>query len=119
MLEKEHGGLANLCEKLGLSRKETSGLSRIANANLRHERGGDPYVMGSPLARKIEISLQLELGWMDTPPLPGELDADRKIANLIAIARKLQAEGRDNDLAHLLQIGHTFVEPSVKRANEN
>ena len=53
-LVQQEGGLANLCAKLSLSRKETSGLSRILNANIRHERGGVPYVMGSQMARDID-----------------------------------------------------------------
>lgn len=69
LIEKE-GSLANLLEKLGLARNENSRLSRIANANVRHERGGKPYVMGSPMAREIEEKLGLPTGWMDTPPSP-------------------------------------------------
>lgn len=66
-LAQQENGLANLCVKLSLSRKETSGLSRILNANVRHERGGKPYVMGSQMARDIETKLGLPEGWMDTP----------------------------------------------------
>lgn len=71
LIEKE-GSLANLLEKIGLARNENSRLSRIANANVRHERGGKPYVMGSPMAREIEEKLNLPTGWMDTPPSPIE-----------------------------------------------
>lgn len=60
--------MANLCEALGYARNETAKLTRISNANLRHERGGTPYVMGSPMARDIEKKLSLDPGWMDTPP---------------------------------------------------
>lgn len=73
-LVDREGGLANLCALLGLSRKETPGLSRILNANVRHERGGKPYVMGSPLARDIESRLGLPEGWMDTPATYAELE---------------------------------------------
>jgi len=72
LISKE-GGLANLLEKLGLARTDNSRLSRIANANVRHERGGQPYVMGSPMAREIEQKLQLPIGWMDTPPTAADL----------------------------------------------
>lgn len=72
MLIKNEGSLSNLLEKLGLARTENSRLSRIANANIRHDRGGKPYVMGSPMAREIETKLGLETGWMDTPPGPAE-----------------------------------------------
>lgn len=68
MLVDQHGGMANLVEKLGSARNETATLTRILNANIRHERGGQPYVMGSPKAREIEKTLGLPEGWMDTPP---------------------------------------------------
>jgi hypothetical protein len=67
MLVDQHKGMANLCEKLGYARNETATLTRILNGNIRHERGGKPYNMGSPMAREIEATLHLECGWMDTP----------------------------------------------------
>ena len=65
VLVDQHAGMANLCEKLGYARNETATLTRILNANVRHDRGGKPYNMGSPMAREMEDKLQLELGWMD------------------------------------------------------
>jgi hypothetical protein len=67
LLVEKHGGMANLVEKLGSARNETAALTRVLNANIRHERDGTPYVMGSPKARAIEAALGLEKGWMDTP----------------------------------------------------
>jgi hypothetical protein len=92
MLVKQHGGdkdgMANLCEALGYARNNTAGLTRILNANLRHDREGEPYEMGSKKAREIEQKLGLSVGWMDTPPTlaeqfghSGPLD---KIAELMA-----------------------------------
>ena len=66
MLVKKHGSMANLCQLLGYARTETATLTRILNANVRHDRGGKPYNMGSPMAREIEEKLSLGLGWMDT-----------------------------------------------------
>lgn len=106
-----------MCENLGLSRKETSGLSRIANANVRHDRGGETYVMGSPMARRIESKLNLEPGWMDTPLTFEELDPDPRIANLLSIARTLKATNRNDELEHLVEISHTFAQPEPKRQN--
>lgn len=74
MLVEQHGGMAELMHLLGSARNETASLTRILNANLRHERGGAPYVMGSPKAREIEQKLNLEHGWMDTPPTHEEDD---------------------------------------------
>ena len=65
VLVDQHSGMANLCEKLGYARNETATLTRILNANVRHDRGGKPYNMGSPMAREMEEKLQLEVGWMD------------------------------------------------------
>ncbi len=87
MLVKKHDSMASLCEKLGYARNETATLTRILNANVRHDRGGEPYNMGSPMARKIEEKLSLGLGWMDTPPsyaeLHGEEDPRAKVMLLM------------------------------------
>ena len=73
MLVKKFGSMASLCEKLGYARNETAGLTRILNANVRHDREGKPYNMGSPMAREIETKLSLPTGWMDTPPTYAEI----------------------------------------------
>jgi hypothetical protein len=87
MLIKKHGSMADLCEALGYARNETATLTRILNANVRHDRGGKPYNMGSPMARQIEEKLSLDLGWMDTPPsyaeLHGEEDPRTKVMQLM------------------------------------
>ena len=63
----EKDGMANLCEALGMARNNTAGLTRILNANVRHERNAEVYDMGSKTAREIEDKLGLPRGWMDTP----------------------------------------------------
>lgn len=75
MLIKQHDGQTSLIEKLP---KEISAstVSRIANANVRHDRGGAVYVMGSPMAREIEHALSLPNGWMDTPLTYSELHGE-------------------------------------------
>jgi hypothetical protein len=87
MLVKQHRSMASLCEKLGYARTETATLTRILNANVRHDRGGKPYNMGSPMARQIEEKLLLDVGWMDTPPsyaeLHGEEDPRTKVMLLM------------------------------------
>lgn len=76
ILVNRHGGdkdgMANLCEALGMARNNTAGLTRILNANIRHDRDGEAYEMGSKKAREIEQKLGLEHGWMDTPPTLAE-----------------------------------------------
>lgn len=73
MLVKRFGSMADLCQELGYARNETATLTRILNANVRHDRDGKPYNMGSPMARQIEEKLALAKGWMDTPPTYAEL----------------------------------------------
>ena len=77
MLVKKLGSMASLCEQLGYARTETAGLTRILNANVRHDRGGQIYRMGSPTARHIEEKLSLDVGWMDTPPTYAELHEEQ------------------------------------------
>jgi len=76
MLIKEHGGQTQLTEKLPKTEISASTVSRIANANIRHDRGGTPYVMGSPMARQIEAALGLPNGWMDTPLTYAEMHGE-------------------------------------------
>lgn len=65
--------MAELCEKLGYARTETVTLTRVLNANVRKDRGGKAFNMGSATARQIEEKLNLERGWMDTPPSYNEI----------------------------------------------
>lgn len=92
-------------------------MSRIANANVRHDRNGELYVMGSPMARKIESKLGLDEGWMDTPPTYEELDPDPRVARLLAVAKTLREQNRNDELEQFVAIGHTFVEPPARRSN--
>lgn len=63
--------LADLNEAIGLDRTDST-LSQI-RTQAKHSKTGKPRVMGDDLARKIENELQLEAGWMDTPPNWDEL----------------------------------------------
>jgi hypothetical protein len=65
-LVAKHGSLMELCEALGYARTQTAGIGRILNANIRHDRDGKPYVMGSAMAREVEAKLGLDHGWMDS-----------------------------------------------------
>lgn len=71
MLLGQAGSIAQLNERIGLSRTDAT-LSQIKN-QVRHHKTGKPRSMGDELARKIEASLELPEGWMDTPPTPSEL----------------------------------------------
>lgn len=111
MLVKLHGGTADLCEKLGYSRAETSKLTRIANGNIRHDRGGKPYELGSATARFIEDALSLERGWMDTPPTLSEQYGQQD-------TRVMVMEAMDNlpqeHHATVLRLVNALIQPAAK-----
>lgn len=92
MLVKQHESMANLCQTLGYARTETATLTRIMNANVRHDRDGKPYNMGSPMARQIEEKLSLGVGWMDTPPTYAELDGDDRQAQMLLAMESIPAD---------------------------
>lgn len=85
ILIAQHGGIAELNEKLTWSRTDPK-LSQIRNANTRPGRD-KPYQMGDAMAREIEEKLKLERGWMDTPPsyteIHGENDQRAKVMLLM------------------------------------
>lgn len=115
MLVKQHGGTANLCEKLGYSRAETSKLTRIANGNVRHDRGGKPYELGSATARFIEDTLLLERGWMDNMSIYEDPDIDQRMRHLHKVAEELEPYQVDQ----LIKIGLTLAEPAKKNGTAN
>lgn len=116
MLVEKHGRMADLCEALGYSRKETAGLTRIVNANLRHDRDGEPYVMGSPKAREIEFSLKLEPGWMDTPPSYAEQHGEADpMAQAMAVLKHMPAY----QWPKVLQMLDIFAQPEPKNGTND
>ena len=85
MLLDRYGTLAALNEALGLARTDAT-LSQIKNQSAHHKTG-KPRAMGDDLARKFEAALELQEGWMDTPPtyadLHGQPDAISKAVQLL------------------------------------
>jgi hypothetical protein len=65
MLRERLGTLAELNERLGLLRRDST-LSQILNSS--RSSSGSTKIMGSELARRIETTFDLEVGWMDTDP---------------------------------------------------
>lgn len=74
LVKKHNGSLAELNEAIGLARTDAT-LSQI-RTKAPHSKTGKPRVMGDDLARKIEERLQLQPGWMDTPPTYTELNGE-------------------------------------------
>jgi hypothetical protein len=84
MLIQKHGSLAVLNETIGLARTDAT-LSQIKNQSAHHNTG-KPRSMGDDLARKIEQTLNLDVGWMDTPASYAELHGQ---ADTIGLAVKV------------------------------
>ncbi|WP_343593803.1 hypothetical protein [Paracidovorax wautersii] len=115
MLLEKYGSFANLNEALGWTRTD-SRLSRIKNQNQRTDRDGKTFMMGSPMARSIEVALQLPTGWMDTPPTYDELSkGDDARAKALEIMEHLPAD-QWNTAVRLLA---ALAEPNGKRNGTN
>jgi hypothetical protein len=86
MLLDKHGTLAAINDLIELPRTDAT-LSQIKNQS-PHHKTGKPRSMGDDMARRIEEKLDLETGWMDTPPsyseLHGEADPISKAIDLMA-----------------------------------
>jgi hypothetical protein len=111
MLVKKHESMANLCQLLGYARNETATLTRIMNANVRHEREGKVYNMGSPMARQIEEILGYETGWMDTPPTYAELDGGHSYTNQVMLCMESMST---EDQATVFRLVNAVAKPKEK-----
>lgn len=74
LLLDEYKSLANLNDQLGMTRTDAT-LSQIKNKNMTHR--GEPKMMGTALARRIELDLKLQGGWMDNDHQPASYRQDR------------------------------------------
>lgn len=108
MLVKRHGdSLAKLNEVLGLDRTDAT-LSQI-RTQAKHSKTGKPRSMGDDLARRIENTLLLDRGWMDTPPTPSEQYGDHDTrAMVMAAMDKLPYK----DHATVLRLVNALVQPA-------
>lgn len=110
ILVKQYGSMANLCESLGYARTETATLTRILNANIRHDREGKPYNMGGPMARQVEEKLKLPIGWMDTPPDDQYLPDDERIRAMVKVMEAMP----EWQLDQAMKIIDTIAQPAKK-----
>lgn len=117
LLLQQFGKMANLAEKLGLARNEAAKLSRIANANVRHERDGKLYNMGGPMARLIEEKLGLARGWMDTP-IGYEDDHEQK-KRVWAVFEKIPENDRPKAIRLLDTLAQPEPVPELKNGTEH
>lgn len=111
ILVRKYKSMAELCATLGYARTETANLTRIMNENVRHERGGKPYNLGSPTARAIESKLHLPEGWMDTPPSYAELhgESDKR-----AMVMQLMEALPSDQLDVALRVVGALTQPPTK-----
>lgn len=105
-LVAKHGTVAALNEAIGMTRTDAT-LSQIRNPNLRRASSGKRYEMGDAIARRIETSLGLPEGWMDTPPTYDEIHADARIGHAIKIMESMPDWQRDQ----VIKILDTFAQP--------
>jgi len=111
LITRYEGTVANLNEALGLERTSAK-LSRIRNANTRNEREGKTYQMGDALAREIEDKLNLERGWMDSPP-GYELMANTRIQHVLKVMESMP----EYKIDQAIKIIDTIAEPTPRRSN--
>lgn len=85
LLKQKHGTWAAINKLIGWE-STNARLSQIGAGSIRSGRN-TPYVMGDEMAREIETSLGLELGWMDTPltyaEMHGQEDPRAKVMQLL------------------------------------
>lgn len=111
MLIKRFKSAAELNSALGWTRTDPK-ISQIRNANIRPDRE-KPYQMGDAMAREIENTLNLERGWMDTPPTLSEQYGHHDTrAMVMEVMDKLPQEHH----ATVLRLVSALVEPA-KPAN--
>ncbi len=106
-LVAKHGTVAALNEAIGMTRTDAT-LSQIRNPNLRRASSGKRYEMGDAIARRIETSLGLPEGWMDTPPTYDEIHGDARIGHAVKIMEAMPDWQRDQ----IIKILDTFAQPA-------
>lgn len=90
LIKRYNDKLADLNEAIGLVRTDST-LSQINNQSV-HSTTGTPRSMGDVLARRIEKALNLERGWMDTPPTYAELAGDDRQAQMLLAMENIPAD---------------------------
>lgn len=110
MLVKRHGdSLAKLNEALGLDRTDAT-LSQI-RTQAKHSKTGKPRSMGDDLASRIEDTLLLERGWMDTPPTLSEQYGHHDTRAMVVEAMDHLPQEHH---ATVLRLVNALVQPAAK-----
>lgn len=93
VLISEHGSIAALNSAMGMRRDDAT-FSLIRNQST-HSATGRPRVMGDDLARKVEQTLGLPEGWMDTPLS----SVDERIQHVVQLLQNMSEPMRDQAVA--------------------
>lgn len=110
LLIAEHGSLAALNVKIGLTRTDAT-LSQIKNGS-PDSKTKVAKSMGEAVARRIENSLGLEVGWMDNSQIPHTYRTNRLAAALSVM------EAMDEDqFTKAVQILDTLAQPATAPRN--
>jgi hypothetical protein len=109
-LIKQYGSIAALNVALKRARTDSK-LSQLRNASARKGRDR-PTQMGDAMARLIECTLKLEVGWMDNLPAYEDPTIDEKMRRLQKVAEELASYQIDQ----LIKIGITLSEPGREQA---
>lgn len=111
--------IAALNEALGWPRTD-SRLSRIKNANARPDREGKVFQIGDSIAREIEATLKLGIGWMDTPPSQAEIDGKPDpVTKALEILSVMEPEAQYQALRLLVRLHNLRTAPTTpKSAND-
>lgn len=113
-LRERYGTLSDLNEKLGLLRRDST-LSQILNSS-KSTSSGKPKDMGSVMARRIELALGLELGWMDTDPAYDTLQ-QRLSQEAMTLAREFD-NAQEHERQAMLTLWRTVTEIATQGANK-
>lgn len=106
-LRERYGTLTELNEKLGLLRRDST-LSQVLNSS--RSSTGKSKEMGSALARRLELALGLEVGWMDNDPAY-DSPQQRLSQEAIDLAREFdRAEAHEREA--MLTLWHQLMEIS-------
>lgn len=113
MLVKRHNdSLSELNVAIGLVKTDST-LSQI-RTGAPHSKTGKPREMGDVLARKIEMALGLERGWMDQPPTFAEAyGTDDPRAKVMELMEHMPTD-QWNTAVRLLD---ALAQPAPKAAN--
>lgn len=112
MLIKKYESVAALNAALGWTRPDPK-LAQIRNANIRPGRD-KPYQMGDSMAREIEEKLDLERGWMDTPPTHAEIHGEPDQRGMMM---ELMDSLPPEELATAMRMLAALKEPAAPKKN--